>query len=770
MAQDKINQAANKDTDQDVPPHPCAPLIKLFSAGSFYFAPGSDLTRSVHARTSIPQGMHFIPSARSHSKQQLDPSLSPFETADPQFFWNASILASLLSMRSLELPPHHRASLDASHMLIQAIQGFAGVQPVNPRLNLSIVSRLSCRNAGTRFNARGIDDEGECGNFVETEFALEMPQSGFLASFIMVRGSVPVFWEQTGVQMTHRVEFSRGFEATALAFDRHFQNLRERYGDVHIVNLLSTKEGSAEQSLSRQYNGHVNEYSHGLVHYTAFDYHEYVKQSGHDRDVDAWGYTLVDTKTPTMAAPPLLSQQGVMRVNCLDCLDRTNHVQYILARAVAERCLREMEQAGVVGTESFSDAFQNLWADNGDWLSKIYTGTGALKSSLTRKGKQTFAGFLDDAAKSVNRFFINNFQDKRRRAIDLVLGKIRPHRSLLILNTVSSQVEQQLTSRRAEFAKMEEVTIFIGTWNVNGCLPGSEPLQFWIQSNAAFLPNLIVIGIQELIELKAQEIVTANTDSLCALWNDALMATLNGLSDTARYVPLRSVHLMALGLFVYVREDCVTKVRGVEVASCKTGFAGIAANKGGIGLSCLYQDTSMVFITAHFAAGEWNAEDRNEDYRIISNGLVFKRKSLAEHNMVFWLGDFNYRVAIPNDEARSIIDQGRYPELLAYDQLKYWQDRGSVFDHFTEGPIHFPPTYKYDNGTNIYDSSEKARCPSWTDRVLYRGKNLQLLEYTNVDSLLKSDHRPVRAIFQAQVINHGHLPTPANLGLPGGNY
>ncbi len=32
-----------------------------------------------------------------------------------------------------------------------------------------LISRLSCERAGTRFNVRGVDDEGHVANFVETE-------------------------------------------------------------------------------------------------------------------------------------------------------------------------------------------------------------------------------------------------------------------------------------------------------------------------------------------------------------------------------------------------------------------------------------------------------------------------------------------------------------------------------------------------------------------------------------------------------------------------
>ena len=38
----------------------------------------------------------------------------------------------------------------------------------------------------------------------------------------------------------------------------------------------------------------------------------------------------------------------------------------------------------------------------------------------------------------------------------------------------------------------------------------------------------------------------------------------------------------------------------------------------------------------------------------------------------------------------------------------------NAFERFSEQPITFPPSYKFDVGTNVYDSSEKQRTPSWT--------------------------------------------------------
>lgn len=56
-------------------------------------------------------------------------------------------------------------------------------------------------------------------------------------------------------------------------------------------------------------------------------------------------------------------------------------------------------------------AFRNIWTDNADAISILYTGTPALKTDFTRTGKRTYAGALSDAKNSITRYYINNFCD-----------------------------------------------------------------------------------------------------------------------------------------------------------------------------------------------------------------------------------------------------------------------------------------------------------------------------------------------------------------------
>lgn len=74
-------------------------------------------------------------------------------------------------------------------------------------------------------------------------------------------------------------------------------------------------------------------------------------------------------------------QKGIFRVNCIDCLDRTNVVQTALGKAVMEMQFSKLGLIPPDGTlpTNIRQTFQLLWANNGDIISKQYAGTNALK-------------------------------------------------------------------------------------------------------------------------------------------------------------------------------------------------------------------------------------------------------------------------------------------------------------------------------------------------------------------------------------------------------
>lgn len=77
--------------------------------------------------------------------------------------------------------------------------------------------------------------------------------------------------------------------------------------------------------------------------------------------------------------------------------------------------------------------------------------------------------------------------------------------------------------------------------------------------------------------------------------------------------------------------------------------------------------------------------------------------------------------------------------------------KGNCFEGYTEGPINFRPTYKYDPGTDNYDSSEKQRAPAYCDRILWKGSRITQLAYNSVMDIRQSDHKPVYAVFRVSI-------------------
>ena len=112
--------------------------------------------------------------------------------------------------------------------------------------------------------------------------------------------------------------------------------------------------------------------------------------------------------------PYFRSQSGVIRTNCMDCLDRTNCVQTLIGLKALSIQLQDLEveklKAGI--TSRFEETLKEIWQKNGDQCSIIYAGTGALE------GKSK----LKDASRSIARTLQNNLMDSaKQESFDLFL-------------------------------------------------------------------------------------------------------------------------------------------------------------------------------------------------------------------------------------------------------------------------------------------------------------------------------------------------------------
>jgi len=317
-------------------------------------------------------------------------------------------------------------------------------------------------------------------------------------------------------------------------------------------------------------------------------------------------------------------------------------------------------------------------------------------------------------------------------------------------------VERYTQSATAQL-RTAAITMRVKTisWNVNEWrpAPGATGFRdFFSQSSHDGAPaDVYVVSLQEVVPLTATQMLSTDYTVL-ADWEDCVQRALN---SAGQYVLISSEQLVGVAILVFVRAVHLHGVAEVEKAIKKCGFSGMAGNKGAAAVRFQLYEESFCFVATHLAAGQKEVKSRNADFNTIINGLAFARGrgGILQHDKVFWVGDLNYRIDMKGDELRSLITRKNWDRLAAHDQLENVRREGVVFrkrDGWEEGRLLFPPTYKYDTGTGVYDTSKKQRTPAWTDRVLWNGEGIEQVLYT-AGVLMQSDHRPVVAEFDVTV-------------------
>lgn len=295
---------------------------------------------------------------------------------------------------------------------------------------LTLISRRSIHRAGLRYLRRGVDDDGHVANSVETEQILSSPTfSSKVYSHVQIRGSIPVFFSQSPYSFKPVPQITNSEARNYEAFKRHFGNLKARYGRIFADNLVETHDNEAIVGNAYQkYIDKLNTEGEG-VGFEWFDFHAVCRGMKFENvsllvdklaaQLDTFGYTVSENGTI------IEHQDGVLRTNCMDCLDRTNVTQ----SAVAWRLLEtQLHAEGFDWSSQISQDttfFNVLWADNGDAISRQYASTAALKGDFTRTRKRDYRGVIADAGLSITRFYSGIVNDYfSQTSIDFLLGNV----------------------------------------------------------------------------------------------------------------------------------------------------------------------------------------------------------------------------------------------------------------------------------------------------------------------------------------------------------
>ncbi|XP_016360925.1 inositol polyphosphate 5-phosphatase K [Sinocyclocheilus anshuiensis] len=333
---------------------------------------------------------------------------------------------------------------------------------------------------------------------------------------------------------------------------------------------------------------------------------------------------------------------------------------------------------------------------------------------------------------------------------------LHPQRALSVAGTTDTQTQV-----------VEDFRVHIITWNVGSAMPPDDLTSLLGLNVGDGNTDMYIIGLQEvnsMINKRLKDVLF--TDQ----WSEVCMDALSPFG----YVLATSQRMQGMLLLVFSKYFHLPFLRGIQTQSTRTGLGGIWGNKGGVSARMNVFGHSICFLNCHLPAHMENSDQRMEDFESILQQQQFEGLSFSlSHSMVFWFGDLNFRIDdLDMQVVKAAIDSNKLSTLWEKDQLNMAKDSETVLEGFHEGPIKFPPTYKFDVGTDTYDTSGKKRKPAWTDRILWRLRPMAQVSnsmsrrsslsgltsgtcvsqhfYRSHMEYTVSDHKPVSSIFTLQ--------------------
>ncbi|KAF8306902.1 hypothetical protein DL93DRAFT_2065154 [Clavulina sp. PMI_390] len=455
---------------------------------NFYFATGYDITSSLQANlTSHP----YSPSTQSTNKSASPiPSPDWCWKFNDHFAWNHHMLADAFGPNR-HVPEDDGAGGGGTAAepisdcwILPMIYGHVDQAKLNVLgrvVYVTLIARRSRHYAGARYLKRGANEEGKVANEVETEqIVTEAATTAFYSpasrlerettgggrvpnarytSYVQYRGSIPVYWTQETSQMTPKPPI----EVTIMdpyysAAARHFDDLFKRYSaPVIILNLIKSREPVPRESkLLKEYTKCIDYLNQFLPADKKLIYHPWdMSKAYKEKKKDVIG-VLEDMAEECINLTGLFHtgpepyshylraevdgipyrssislQNGIVRTNCIDCLDRTNAAQFVFGKKALGHQLYAL---GIISEPHLgfdSDAVNMLtqmWHDHGDTIALQYTGSALVNRVETYRRMPHWNSHSRDMIENIRRFYANSMLDAdKQAAINIFLGVEETH-------------------------------------------------------------------------------------------------------------------------------------------------------------------------------------------------------------------------------------------------------------------------------------------------------------------------------------------------------
>ena len=582
------------------------------------------------------------------------------------------------------------------------------------QLDFILISRRSQNHCGTRYNTRGINDDGHVANYCESEQIVIYNNN--LLSFSQLRGSVPVFFQQIGLRAA--TDITRNRNLTIEAFSKHLSEMRADYPLIYFINLLNQKK-KGEAPIIANFEKQIKfRKGNKTFRYYYFDMQNQCPRDNYSKidyliqniepAANVFQFYSEDLSTHEV----LKHQKGTTRTNCLDCLDRTNVVMTRISWLVLQKMLSYLnlniqnifnieEKFFTLTNNKFKESFKDIWAENGDQISIQYAGTASTITTVTKTGGHNLMGMIQHGIATVSRIYQGSFEDYfKQECIDTFLQKN------LSEDFVNPVINSELTKKKDEFTKYINFFVFVGNWNLAGNeLENDIDIINWLtsykennlcpedidnnkyenlninnlaQSNNInssirfynnennypeimtkselknILPEFYILGFQEIVDLTSKNILLSSNSETKEKIKKKLSSVLKGMKGTENdpYQIIKELDLIGIYVIIFARALSIKYIKNFDYQIVKIGFMGSIGNKGSCLLRFNINDSKIAIACNHLSAGQELYEARRAEITDILYTSFKKYPSMhfKDYDYYFFFGDINSRTSIDSSD------------------------------------------------------------------------------------------------------------------------
>ena len=629
------------------------------------------------------------------------------------------------------------------------------------KIHIIIISRRNLMNFGLYNYKRGMSKTGYNSNLVETEIIM-IYNNTEIYSNVFISSYMPIFFRNKPSYIQNNIN---------KAFNKYFQGLIEEYNILLMVGLSDLEKDKKYFQTFKNF-----------VISNKINLEKKLK------------YFCINANEKTIKN--LLKETKENGSNIFEILGFSHNNSSL-------KCNNDFMQIGVIYLFGLN---QNIIHNNEFFLtnkiiSSIYKKISnckitpskdqqfveALRIIFQRRKLQLLSQYMPQMGIS----YIEN----KQRMLEIIFGKN------------IKDLKQDFNDLREDFSQQENIKIFIGSWNTastNLFKYINLNLDSWLLSRSQeVIPNIYVIGLQEVVELNAGNIVLnlEDREKILLEWSKKIE---NSLKKIGNYKRLIAMNLVGINLYCYALEKDADNITNLTKKYIKTGFGG-AGNKGSCCINFNYYSTTISIACSHLAAGEKKNKQRlkeisevltqkissfmkADDLNILIDDNDFQEKTsetfdintdlyenasyeFKQSDIWFLFGDLNFRIDLEYEEFSQFIKDGQnWKKLTEYDQFNKNQKASIEFTEIIdEEQISHPPSYKFIIGSDMYDYdskekndeegnanlSGKKRNPSWCDRIFYKKNSFMLKDERKVlqsmgfyncifdDNFMTSDLRPI---------------------------